>query len=107
LNRLDRIENIKSVLEFRKAEDVISFDMKDSDYIFDYVIIATTLNGKHALSTIDYLKDEFKPQGEEFLNIDENSDWTAVDLGDIVIHLMSQEYRNRYNIEELCSIILK
>jgi ribosome-associated protein len=38
--------------------------------------------------------------GEEFLRIDDSDDWTIIDLGDILIHLMSQEYRSRYKIEE-------
>ncbi|NLM99042.1 MAG: ribosome silencing factor, partial [Campylobacteraceae bacterium] len=38
--------------------------------------------------------------GEEFLHIDPASEWVVVDLGDILIHLMTPEYRAKYNIEE-------
>jgi ribosome-associated protein len=95
-----RIENIVNVLDSKKAENIESFDLKDSDYFVDYVVIATTLNNKHGISLLDYLKNELKPQGESFLNIDEDDNWVVVDLGDILIHLMSETYREKYNLEE-------
>ena len=38
--------------------------------------------------------------GEEFLFTEESDDWTVIDLGDILIHLMSEEYREKYKLEE-------
>jgi len=46
------------------------------------------------------LKKELKPLGEVFLHIDESDDWVVVDLGDILIHLMTSEARQTYNMEE-------
>lgn len=40
-----------------------------------------------------------KKDGENILNVD-IIDWTIVDMGDILVHLMSSEYRTRYNLEE-------
>jgi nicotinate-nucleotide adenylyltransferase len=98
-----RIENIVNVLDSKKAEHIQSFDLKDSDYFMDYVVIATTLNNKHGIALLDYLKNELKPLGEEFLNVDEDDNWVVIDLGDILIHLMNEEYRAKYNLEEFLS----
>lgn len=95
-----RIEQIVSILDEKKAEDIQSFQMND-DYFVKYVIIAATLGQKHALSLIDELKTKLKSKGEEFLNIEEGEFWTIIDLGDILIHLLTPEYRAIYNIEEL------
>ena len=95
-----RIEKISSILDDKKAVEIESFDLSDKDYIADVVVVATTLNSKHAYSMLGYLKDELKPEGEEFLRIDEDDDWTIIDLGDIIIHLMSQEYRERYHLDD-------
>jgi ribosome-associated protein len=54
---------------------------------------------KHGFALLDELKKQLKPD-EEFLFIDESDDWTVVDLGDILIHLMSEEYRAKYQLEE-------
>lgn len=95
-----RLELIKSILDEKKAEDIDVIDVTSKDYIVDYVVVATTLNGKHAASLLDALKERLKPEGEEFLRVEEDDNWTVIDLGDVFIHLMSESYREKYTIEE-------
>jgi nicotinate-nucleotide adenylyltransferase len=101
----ERIKNIVTVLDNKKAENIQVFDMKGSDYFAQRVIIATTLGSKHGLSLLDYLKNELKPLNETFLYIEENENWSVIDLGDILIHLMTPEYRTTYNIEDFLDSI--
>ncbi len=95
-----RIKKIKELLEDKKALDVIDYDLRDKDYFVDYVIVATTMADKHAHALLDHLKKTLKPMGETFLGIDSGDDWTVIDLGDILIHLMSEEYRAKYQMDE-------
>jgi len=96
----NRIAKIKELLEEKKALDVMDYDLKGKDYFVDYVIVATTMADKHAQALLDYLKKTLKPMGETFLGIDSSDDWTVVDLGDILIHLMSEEYRAKYQMDK-------
>jgi len=96
---MDRIAKIKNLLDEKKALDITDFDLKETDYFVDYVVIATTMADKHAQSLIDHLKKTLKPMGETFLGIDSSEDWTVIDLGDILIHLMSEEYRAKYQMD--------
>lgn len=96
----NRVDNIKAILEDKKAVDVEVFDLTDKNYLVDYVVIATTLNPKHSFALLDYLKIDLKPKGEEFLRVDEDENWTVIDLGDIFIHLMSEKYREKYSLED-------
>ncbi len=95
-----RVENIIKILDEKKAENIEVFDLKKNDYMVDYVVVATTLNAKHALSLLNFLKEGLKPLKEEFIRVDEDDNWTVVDLGDIFIHLMSETYREKYSLEE-------
>ena len=95
-----RTERIVNLLDMKKAEDIQVFDLSDKEYLTDNVIIATTLGDKHTLALLDMLKEELKPAGETFLAVDEGDEWTVIDLGDIIIHLMVPEYRTKYNLEE-------
>ncbi|MBL3519236.1 ribosome silencing factor [Aliarcobacter lanthieri] len=95
-----RVENIKNILDDKKAVDIEVFDLTNKEYLVDYVVIATTLNPRHGAALLDNLKTELKPKGEEFLRVDEDENWTVVDMGDIFIHLMSEKYREKYNIED-------
>ncbi len=99
----NRIEKIKTILDDKKAEHIEVIDLSSKDYIVDYVVIATTLNPKHAFALLNHLRTDLKPLKEEFLRVDEDDDWTIIDLGDIFIHLMSEKHREKYNLEEFLS----
>ena len=103
----DRIEKITRLLDEKKAENIEIIDMQNKDYLAKFVIIATTLTGRHAYALLDDLKTELKPIGEEFLGAESSDDWTVIDLGDIMIHLMSETYRTKYNIEEFLKELKK
>ena len=94
----DRINKIINVLDTNKAEAIEVFDLRDKDYFVDYVIIASSIGARHTEALLDYLKRGLKPQ-EQFLGSDESGEWIAVDLGDILIHIMTPEYRSRYDLE--------
>ena len=98
-----RIEKIKNILDEKKAENIELFDMRGKEYFVDFVLLASTLTQKHALALIDELKTRLKPLGEEFLAIESSDEWSVIDLGDIIIHLLSEEYRAKYQLEELLS----
>ncbi|MEA3352793.1 MAG: ribosome silencing factor [Campylobacterota bacterium] len=95
-----RIKRIVEVLDFNKAEDIENFDLTNKGYIVNQVVIATSLNAKHSLALLNHLKDALKPEGEEFLRTEEDGDWSIIDLGDILIHIMTQEHRDKYSLEE-------
>ena len=98
-----RINKIRDILDDKKASDIEIFDLTSKDYLVDYVVIATTLNPKHGFALLDHLKTELKPNGEEFLRVDEDDNWTVIDLGDVFIHLMSEKYRVKYSLEDFLS----
>ena len=95
-----RIENIVTALDEKKAENIEAIDLRGKDYMCDFVVIATALNNKHSLSLVDNLKTALKPLGEEFLRIEEDGEWSIIDMGDILIHIMTETHREKYNIEE-------
>ena len=97
-----RIKRIIEVLDLKKAEDIEVFDLTDKGYITNQVIIATALNTRHSLALLSHLKTDLKP-AEEFVRTEEDGDWTIVDLGDILIHIMTQTYRDQYSLEEFLS----
>jgi len=98
----NRIEKITDTLDKNKAEAIEVFDLRDKNYIVDYAIIASSLGQKHTLALLDHLKRDLKPE-EHFNNVDESGDWVVIDLGDILIHIMTAEYRVKYDMETFLS----
>ncbi|MEN4053318.1 MULTISPECIES: ribosome silencing factor [Sulfurimonas] len=97
-----RIEKITETLDKNKAEAIEVFDLRDKNYFVDYAIIASSLGQKHTIALLDHLKKALKP-AENFNNVDESGDWIVVDLGDILIHIMTPEYRVKYDMETFLS----
>ncbi|HEX5329981.1 ribosome silencing factor [Sulfuricurvum sp.] len=93
-----RIEKISAILDQNKAEAIEVFDLKEGDYFADYVVIASSLGERHTLALLDHLKKGLKPD-EQFLYVDESGDWVAIDLGDILIHILTPQYRVKYDLE--------
>jgi len=98
----NRIENIVEVLDKNKAESIEVFDLREKNYFVDYAIIASSLGSKHTVALLDHLKKDLKP-AENFNHVDESGEWVVVDLGDILIHIMTPEYRMRYDMESFLS----
>ena len=95
-----RLNNIIKILDDKKAENIEVIDLTNKDYITDKVVISTALNNKHSISLVGHLKDELKPLGEEIVMTEEDEDWSIVDLGDVMIHIMTQSHREKYDIED-------
>ena len=102
-----RVENIVHILDDKKAEEIEVFNLEDADYIAKRVIIANSLNGKHTLALFDHLKVGLKAHGDAILASDTSDDWVVADLGDILIHIMIPEYRQRYSLEQFLNELVE
>jgi ribosome-associated protein len=100
----NRIQNITDVLDKNKAEAIEVFDLREKNYFVDYAIIASSLGSRHTTALLDHLKKGIKP-AELFNNVDESGDWVVIDLGDILIHIMTPEYRIKYDMENFLNAL--
>lgn len=103
----ERIDKIITILDEKKAEEIEVFNLDEIDYIAKRVVIANSLGGKHTQALFDHLKNGLKPSGEEFLGSDESNEWIVADLGDILIHIMTPEYRQKYSLEAFLNELQK
>ncbi len=103
----ERIDNIVKILDEKKAEEIEVFNLDDADYIADRVVIANSLNLKHTQALFDQLKETLKPKGETFMHADMSDEWIVADLGDILVHIMIPEYRQRYSLEQFLSELIE
>ena len=102
----NRIQKITDVLDKNKAESIEVFDLKGKNYFVDTAIIASSLGPKHTSALLNHLKNALKPE-EDFNNVDESGDWVVIDLGDVLIHIMTPEYRIKYDMENFLNSLSK
>ena len=103
----ERVENIVKILDDKKAEEIEVFNLDKADYIADRVVIANSLNLKHTQALFTHLKEALKPKGETFLHADTSDEWVVADLGDVLVHIMIPEYRQRYSLETFLSELVE
>jgi len=103
----ERVKTIVNILDDKKADEIEVFNLEDADYIAKRVVIANSLNGKHTLALFDHLKKGLKEKDDAILASDVSDDWVVADLGDILIHVMIPEYRQRYSLETFLSELVE
>ena len=101
------ISNIKkdalSALEDIKAFDIVSIDIRKQASIADYIIIASASSSRQAKALAENVRDKMQKINIPLIGLEgtSGSEWVLVDLGDIIIHIMTPSTREHYNLEEL------
>jgi ribosome-associated protein len=97
-------------LEDHRGADVVVMDMRALNFWTDYFIIATVTSNTHLLGLERHIKDFIREKGMEILyrsrkpenNAERSSaEWHLLDLGGIVVHLMTAGPRSFYELERL------
>ena len=96
-------KNVLNALEDIKAFDIVSIDIRKQASIADYIIIASANSSRQAKALADNIKDRMQKINIPLIGIegDSGSEWVLVDLGDIIIHIMTPTSRMHFNLEEL------
>ncbi len=97
---------VNTELDFRKAEQIAIIDVKGHTSITDVMMVVTATSERHARALCEYViakTKEFniRPLGQEG---EQNSDWVLLDLGDLIVHIMTAQARERYQLEKLWSV---
>lgn len=95
-----------TVLDDMKAKAVSSMDVSSITSISDYMIFATGNSSRHVRSIADKVAESVKKEGHAVLGVEgyETSQWVLIDLGDIIVHIMQEETRSFYKLEDLWSV---
>ena len=95
---------IATLLDDARCRDTVAIDVRESCSFADYFIIATVNSQAHLRGLIDQLDEYFREIGVRPLHPRSRSTdagWVLLDLGYGVIHLMTEELRDFYELERL------
>lgn len=95
-----------SALEDLKGRDIVEIDIAEKSNIADAMLLATGTSRRHVKSLADQVKIKAKDAGEAPLGVEgeDTGEWVLVDLGDVIVHVMTEEMRDFYALEKLWSI---
>jgi ribosome-associated protein len=97
---------VQNVLDERKGQYITTLDVRDKTSFTDYMVVVTGTSDRHLKSLCDYVSEKLKENGFKPLGIegDLGSDWVLLDLGDVIVHAMTAQAREFYQLEKLWSV---
>lgn len=96
---------VQSALDEVKAQNITVLNVRELTDVMEYMVIAEGTSKRHVSALADKVgeiskKNGFMPLGREG---EKDSDWTLVDLGGVVVHIMTSQARGFYDLEGLWS----
>lgn len=97
------LELTEKTLSDKLAENIVVMDMREVNPFTDYFIICTAKNVRQAQSLAEYVEQEAQKNGYSVRTREgsRESTWVLVDLGDVIVHIMTEEARHTYRLEAL------
>ena len=93
----------EGLMDELQASEVRLLDVRSQTGMTDFMLIATGRNARHIRALADRLIERSKNAGYRVLGVEglQWGEWVLIDLGDLVVHLMRQETRDFYKLEDL------
>jgi ribosome-associated protein len=88
----------------RKAENIIILDVRDLSSVTDYFVIASGTSEPHLRAIVDEITDQLREEHEvRPIRKDGSTQgaWVVLDFFDVIVHVMRQDVRERYDLEGL------
>ena len=96
-------ETILSSLEDIKAVNPVAIDVKNISSLTDFMVIASGTSNRHLAAMSERVLEGLKENNVSGIRIEGQGgdEWLLVDAGDVIIHLMSSDAREFYDLESL------
>ena len=95
------------LLDDHKGGEVLVMDMRELNFWTDFFVIATVTSSTHSIGMEKHIKEFVRENGLEILRCsrkpEDDDEWRLLDLGGIVIHLMTERARSFFELERLWS----
>ena len=94
---------VLSSLDELKAVNPVTINVKKLSSFTDYMMIASGTSSRHIQSIGEKVLEDLKSKKIKPLGVEGqgSEEWLLIDLGDVVLHLMSTNARTFYDLESL------
>jgi ribosome-associated protein len=106
MNLDEQIKVVENVIDDLKGENVVTINVMKQCDDMEAIIIATGKSIQHARGIANNVSIEAKRLNMMVLGTEgaEFSEWILVDLGEVIVHIMTEKTREFYKLEKLWSI---
>lgn len=94
----------RELADNRKGEDIVVLDVRELSSVTDYFVIVSGTSEPHLRAIVDEISDKLKTEHElqpRAIDGTLQTAWIVLDYFDVIIHIMRQDVRERYDLETL------
>jgi ribosome-associated protein len=108
MNFLEQIKIIHAALEDKKALNVVALDLTRVSTTLDYFVIATATSQPQLQALERNVLEKMREAGVRAASVEGPSPrWILLNFGAIIVHLMTPETREFYDLEGLWADALR
>ncbi len=94
----------RELADNKKAENIVILDVRGLSSVTDYFVIASGTSEPHLRAIVDEISDQLQERhGIKPRAVDGTlqTAWVVLDFFDVIVHVMRQDVRDRYDLETL------
>ncbi len=91
-------KNLARLINQKKGNEILIFDLRGLSPITDYFVIANGLSDIHNRTIAEYLMEQERPNHIEGLT---SGTWILLDFIDVIVHIFLKETREFFGLERL------
>ena len=94
----------RTLADNKKAEDIEILDVRELSSVTDYFVIASGTSEPHLRAIVDEITDKLRDEHHlrpRAVDGTFQTSWVVLDFFDVIIHVMRQDVRERYDLETL------
>ena len=94
----------RELADNKKAEDITILDVRQLSSVTDYFVLASGLSEPHLRAIVDEITDKLREDHHlrpKAIDGTLQTAWVVLDYFDVIVHIMRQDVRDRYDLETL------
>jgi ribosome-associated protein len=101
----EKVHLMAAAADSVRASDILALDLRSLTIIADFFLICTGKSSIQIRAIADRIEERLREHGIRKLRIEgyQEATWILLDYGDVVAHVMADEQRAFYNLEEFWS----
>ena len=106
MNLDEQVKVVVDVIDELKGEEIVTLNVLEQSVDMEAIIVDTGRSIQHVRGIANNIKIEAKRLNMLVLGIEgsESSEWVLIDLGEVIVHVMTEKTRAFYKLEKLWSV---
>lgn len=92
---------VVKILEEKKAQDIKPMKLANDITLCDYMIFASGRSTTNVKSIAEAVAHELKHEAHRPFSLEgKGSQWTLLDIGDVIVHILHPDAREHFKVDE-------